>query len=364
VTYDIKELDAETLLSVYERLCSVDQVDAIISFIPGYLSGGIELDVTAKYGVPYFEQNTARETADRLKEDPEKHWCNFMMDCPNSYYGPRLVRIIEDILVPQGLFEPINNKVAYISATGAYDIHVHDMAKKAFTESGWETTVDELVTYGTVEWGPILSKMRSDPPAVIVLTESNPADCVAFQKQFNANPTKSMIYNHFTPSNPEYINLGGNEVDGIMWGVNIAHLDDSIGTAFYNEWMGRFNRLPDWVGVACVYDSFWCYADAVEHAGTTEPRAVSEWVLNRDLPDYAGEPFRGVCGYYKFFKNNEKGDWQWPHTCVPGPDTMPFHYYQIWDEMHVPWYPDRNPEGTPLDVTPYKEPPWWEKGLE
>ena len=54
------------------------------------------------------------------------------------------------------------------------------------------------------EWGPVLAKIRQDPPSVICITHFLPADLAQFAVQFAPNPTPSLVYMQYGPSVPAF----------------------------------------------------------------------------------------------------------------------------------------------------------------
>ncbi len=61
-------------------------------------------------------------------------------------------------------------------------------------EEGWEIVMDEVVPYGTTEWGALLTKIRALDPAIIGVEIISIPELVTFFRQFMEEPTNSLIY--------------------------------------------------------------------------------------------------------------------------------------------------------------------------
>ena len=58
----------------------------------------------------------------------------------------------------------------------------------------------EEVTAPNADWGPILSKIRANPPGLIYMTDYIPGDLASFVKQFVTAPTQSLLYQQYGPA--------------------------------------------------------------------------------------------------------------------------------------------------------------------
>ena len=85
----------------------------------------------------------------------------------------------------------------------------------------------EQVTAPLTEWGPVLAKIRQNPPGLIFHADYIPGDLASFQQQFRSDPTPSLMYQQYGPSIPEYLELAGTDADGVIWSTVIGTLPDS-----------------------------------------------------------------------------------------------------------------------------------------
>jgi branched-chain amino acid transport system substrate-binding protein len=146
----------------------------------------------------------------------------------------------------------------------------------------------ESFTVGNVaDWGPLLSKVRDNPPSVLFTTTYNPADNAAMAKQWAANPLPTLIYQQYGPSVPEYMDLAGDAANGIIWATVLGLLPDKIGDGFRQRYQAKFGKQPGWANAGGVYDSAWVWAKAValtgDHKNYKKIAAITEQSIHRGV---------------------------------------------------------------------------------
>ncbi len=70
---------------------------------------------------------------------------------------------------------------------------------------------------GRLGWGA--RRIRNNTPG-IVFSDYAPGGRSAFIKQFRQNPTRSLVYEQYAPSIPEYLDLAGDAANGVLWATH------------------------------------------------------------------------------------------------------------------------------------------------
>jgi len=345
IELDSGEMSPEATISVMEALCTLHNVDWILyGYSYTYYS---VYEKMALYNKPWMTYDTVKEFSDWVIDHPNKAHLAWQC-CPiEPYYGTGFA-VLLDKLIEEGKWTPINNKIALMRGEDAYGQLIAQTFKEEMEQRGWTTTEDETVTFGTVEFGPFLEKIRANPPAVIYNTDWSPSDLANFVLQFVENPTKSLIYGQWAPSVPEFLELTGEDGNGLIWSTVAGPLyGDPVTDAWYAKYKAKYNEEPGMQG-ALMYDMIWLWATAVALAGTVEAEAVSK-VFERII-------YRGACGTLKFAgATDERG----AHSVLPYPDIvddpslgMAHHMIQVQNQEHVLFSP------SPYEQGEFQLPPW------
>ena len=329
-----------TITSVYEKLINADQVDAIFT---GYThKTQFEFDICREYEMIYLVAGDAMSTEALIGAAPEEY--PTVWNIVPSYLGYRTeLPLRMDKWETQGLIELPNRKVAIITADNAYSRYISEGLKETFTGLGWEITVDEMIPATTVtEWGPILAKIRSDPPALIVNTDYIPTNEATFLEQFLENPTNTHIFMQYGPSTPEFIDLLGEKSTGVIY--NYPYVSPWVeaytqGVALLEKFMDRWGYESGTYG-PLVYSQVMMWAAACERVGDPKDHLA----VGKNLGEFTA--FWGPNGLIVFDPKTHLSDSKYA--------TMTF--YQIWDGKRFVV----DPEGVYQD-TAILPPPWWKE---
>ena len=94
----------------------------------------------------------------------------------------------------------------------------------------------EQFTAPQANWGGVLVKIRDSNPDVIVFSDYAAGDEAAFIKQFAQNPTKSLVYQQYAPSIPQYLQLAGSSANGVIWSTTVGILqNDPVAQPFIDK---------------------------------------------------------------------------------------------------------------------------------
>lgn len=329
-----------TITSVYEKLINADKVDAIFT---GYTSHTqFEIEICKEYEMVYMIAGDAMSTEAIIGAAPEKY--PTVWNIVPSYLGYRTeLPKRMDKWAAEGSIELPNRKVAIITSDNAYSRYISEGLKETFTSLGWEITVDEMVPPITVtEWGPILAKIRSDPPALIVNTDYIPTNEATFIEQFLENPTNTHIFMQYGPSTPEFIELLGDKSTGVIY--NYPFLSPWVeaytqGGALLEKFKERWDYEPGMYGPA-VYSQVMMWAAACERVGDPKDHLA----VGENLGEFTA--FWGPYGLVVFD----------PATHLSDSAYAVMTFYQIWDGKRFVV----DPKGKYCDAA-IKPPPWWKE---
>jgi len=338
VSFDTKELLAETFSAAAEKLIYADKVDVVIA---GY-SGEAGPDIFGKYDVPFLYNEGSLACVEIQRRNREEYWNVFHTVSSSDLMGPLAFDMVEEVTAGAG-YEFPNNRLCSIWDGWDWSRRYAEGFEKRATEKNWEVAMSLEVPLETREWGATLAKIRAIDPAIIFFGVWDPSACATFRSQFDENPMNSLIcHNHCTMA-PDYIEMMGEGADGELEEAYHGVLPGPEGEA----WFERFKEFTgrDWPELMSVvtYDELMLWAAAVEKAGDpSDYRAVA-----KALEDYS---YKGISGTYKFDED---------HT-VPISDDMPMFFYQYQGGTKV-LLGLMSPQGIALnDEAKFQVPPWIE----
>ena len=204
--FDIGDFAPETLMLSTDELVGIKGVDAIFG---GWSGWGQDVRACAKYDVPSFLFDFSGSTTEALQEPgsgnvfhlgeteavfSKWHWA-YLMSLP---------------------YEWPNKKLALIGEDGSWGRGVNKGITEEAEADGWEVVVSEIVPYGTVEWGPILTKVRATEPALLYFEVPSAPEAISFFRQFIMDPTPTVIDYGWTLSVVAFMREMGEEANGLL----------------------------------------------------------------------------------------------------------------------------------------------------
>lgn len=318
------------------------QVDAILS--PFVLIPQPALEAAASYGAPYLHGNTQRATLDAYLSDPEKYGNMFQIDAAETYYGSGFIPFL-DQTAASGNWTPKNNRVHIVQAEIAYTQTISQATQQAIADSGgaWELGGITDIQSPVTDWAPVIAALKESDPGVIMISHWVAAELASFAQAYAADPVPdALVYLQYGPSQPEFLDLGGDATEGFVWGTVTGVYADEQGQAFRDAYMARFPGTMGLVYTGAGYDTVYILAAAIEAAGTTEFGPVIE-ALEQTA-------YRGVNGFYSF--TEERAVPVYPEQ-VDDPEVGQAHlFFQVQDGAHRIISPDSYAE------VEYVTPPW------
>jgi len=285
---DTKDQSADVMKNVFRRFVS-QGVGAVFAGYTTYDS--VEYPIVGDAGIPTYHVNTWHGNLDFVKE---KNYSNIFQGCPSEqWYGPGFVFVV-DKLINTGAWKPTSKTVAIVTSNDPYSLAIAQAVRTGLEGKGWTTSMFQEFTVPQADWNAVLLKIRKNPPGIIFFSDYDPGDAASFIKQFRQSPTRSLVYQQYAPSVPQYLQLAGSAADGVIWSTMIGTITaDRFGQAFISKYSGRYNEQPGLALAGGYYDIVRLWARAVEESGDPYNfKAVSAATAN--------SIFRGVSGAFSF----------------------------------------------------------------
>jgi branched-chain amino acid transport system substrate-binding protein len=265
VAIDDKDSTTDQITTAFNRAVSVEKADVIFS---GYhLASGPEFDIVANAGLLYYNVNTQVAWVTRYTGNPGKYWGIFQCDPTEAWYGQGFAYWVDGAL-NQGLLNTKAKTCSIISGKSAYGTVIGNGFQTQIKQLGWNVLTTDGVSEGAVpDWGPVLSRVKQARPSVLFTSDFSPADDAAMAKAWAASPTKTLLYQQYGPSVPEYLTLAGPAANGIVWATVLGLLPDAIGNDFRSRYAAKFGAQPGWANAGGCYDEVNVWAAAVAIAG-------------------------------------------------------------------------------------------------
>lgn len=332
---------AEDVTTAFNRAVETEDPDVMFS---GYhLASGPEFDIVADAERLYYNVNTQQRWVDLYDKDPARYWGSFQCDPADTWYGGGFALWLND-QVESGAVK-LEKTAAILSGDDAYDAFIAQNFETKIKELGWDVIHKGTFTAGKVpDWGPLLAKVRSNPPGMLFTTDYNPADDAAMAKQWAQNPVPgTLVYQQYGPSVPEYFKLAGDAANGMIWATVLGLLPDQIGNDFRKRYEEKFGAAPGWANAGGCFDTVNVWAKAVTAAGTWSDykrvAAETEKVIHRGTT--GGISFKSHAGLAYPDQVNDPSLGQ-AHIIV-----------QLQDGEHVVISPD------PYTTGDFQTPPWF-----
>jgi len=329
VSFDVEDMMAEKVMAAAERLIGLDKVDVVVTSCN---AAGPDVEAFGNYDIPYLHFDADQPVVDLYHADPNR-WNVFMCGDVGGPYGAIDFDVTQ--LLP---YQYPNKKLAVIKADYEWDIEYANGFRDKALESGWEIVMEEVVPYGTSEWGSLLVNLKAENPSLIVASFYSAPDLVTLFSQWSEAPTDSILCFGYGVSIPEFADMIGNGGNGICGTSASGVLPNAEGKAWSARYEARFDeKAPKNASAGTCYDQVMAWAEAVKRVGDVEDYQA----VCKALEDY---PHQGITGVYDF-DNDHK---------VPESESYPQHFFQMQDGDIVTLYVHL----TAVEGTAFELPPW------
>ena len=300
---DTKAQQPDVMKNVFQKLVS-QNVAAIFSGFTTYTS--VEYPIVAEAGMPMFHVNTWHGNVDYVNE---KGITNIYQGDPTELsYGSGFIALINQF-IESGEWTPSSKSTFVVTSNDPYSLAIAKAFDSGMQQQGWKSLGFEQFTVPQADWGGVLVKIRDNPPGIIFFSDYAAGDEAAFIKQFQQDPTPSLVYEQYAPSIPEYLDLAGDAADGVLWSTVVGLLaGDERAQAFEKAFEEMHDRPPGFSNAGDQYDLVQLWARNAAMAGDPYDFPTVNKLLAQTV-------YRGVCGAYSFQPGTL--------TCIPYPDDTP-----------------------------------------
>ena len=329
---DAKDQTPEIMTSSMRKFVA-DRVAAV--FAPFLSYTNVETPIVGRANIPTFHVNTFQGNVDFAREQGYR---NIFQLCPSEiWYAKGFIDVMTG-LVEAGKFRPRQKTVAVVSSNDAYSISIARTFRRDIEKLGWRVIQFDTYTVPQSEWGSTLTRIRKNDPDIVFQSDYFVGDEASFIKQFAQAPSRSLVYQQYAPSVPEYLKLAGSAADGVLWATTTGTIvDDDLGKRFVERYRRAHDAQPGLANAGNQYDGVRLWAQAAGIAGG--PHAYDEVGDNvRKLV------VRGVNGAYKLGPDQQ--------TNLPYPAKekdpslgQPLLTFQIQDGKQVLISPDPYTKG-------------------
>ena len=345
---DTEDFEPAKVTTILEKMINDEKVAAVFS---GYGSQGlIEFEVCSDYDMIYFIGADWMAHMDKFGENPEKYKTCFNVVesyMPHRWFVPKTL----DKYAKEGKIELINNKVAIVYSDNYYSSWIAEGLKETFVDFGYEISLWEMVPFGAVtEWGPILAKIRADPPSIIINTDYIPSNEAAFVEQFLENPTKSHMFIQYAPLTPEFVELLGEKCSGVLYNlcnIGLHTAGNKPGEELIQRSLKRFGYEPPLYAFN-VYQQIWIYKQGCELAnaihGADPGKPEDRLLIAQTIAEKTA--WVGSSGLMVFDETH----------CLSDRYAIPT-LYQLWAGERLTVEPEQ------FANAEIRHPPWWEEGI-
>jgi branched-chain amino acid transport system substrate-binding protein len=329
---DAKDQTPEIMTSSMRKFVA-DRVAAVFSPFLSYTN--VETPIIGRAGTPLFHVNTFQGNVDFAIEQGFK---NIFQLCPSEIWYAQGFLDVMTGLIDAGEFTPRDKTVAIISSNDAYSISIARTFRKGVQDLGWRVVQFDTYTVPQNEWGSVLTRIRKSDPDVVFQSDYFVGDEASFIKQFAQAPTRSLVYQQYAPSVPEYLKLAGSDADGVLWATTTGTLtDDDLGKRFVQLYRDAYDAEPGLANAGNQFDGVKLWAGAAGMA--SDPLAFDE--VGDNIRTMV---MRGVNGAYKLGPDQQTNMPYPAHTKDPSLGE-PLLTFQIQDGEQVRIGPDPYSKG-------------------
>lgn len=296
------------------------------------------MELAPQFNVPVLSaEPVSSEIAKKVRSNPDRYKLYWKGDLNSDAYGHATRDTIQWLMDKNG-FKPARKTIAFVIEDTDYGRSNAQQIAELMKPDGWSVAATEAVPLGYTDFYPQLSKLRADPPAVIVTVFTAVNSGVAFVRQFSEQGLSSLHFAIFYPRQPEFFAQAGSVADGLLWTpMQLDPKNVPKHREFDAKIRKAFNREAS-ASHAYGYCVMKVALDALDKAPSLEPAPVAEAIGKTDLDC--------VIGHWQFNQDD--------HSAKAGPDFIPLPTAQVEKgQSAIIW-----PEKAAGAGVGYKPQPW------
>ena len=252
--YDIElvwidaQADADKAARAYEEAVVRDGIQAGLNNFYSSVAIAV-MEVAVKYKIPHFCGSAeSRTIVDKVRSDPERYgyWMGKTWPIPDSLVAPPYLAAMNEVT------EPGDRRIAVLSDDGEGPTSVRIAVRDTFAADGWEVVADEYFSINELEFYPLISKLRDqDPAAVLICTSAVPA-ISAFVKQAREMELGSVIIAHGLGWVGEWYEMTGSASDYVLDEIPQWTTDEA--KEFAKRYEEQWDETPSPSSAGLAYD--------------------------------------------------------------------------------------------------------------
>jgi branched-chain amino acid transport system substrate-binding protein len=277
-------VDANQAVGSARRLISVDKVQAIFGSYASSISFAAT-QVSEKEGVPYFELGAI---SDPITE--RGYEFIFRSNPTSKGFADRTIDVINEIVAPGLKVKPSDLRIAIVHEDALYGTTVAKYQVEAAKKAG--LNVVEVLPYSAkaVDLSSMILRLKGAKVDVILQT-SYQNDTVLFFRQMKEADLKprAIIGAGGGYSMQDTVNaVGANGMHGVFDIDFTQFLTNEAGapglTAFIKQYEAKYGTPPRSGHSLANYTGALMFFDAIQKAGSMDPKKIREAVLALDIP--------------------------------------------------------------------------------
>ncbi|NQT56630.1 MAG: ABC transporter substrate-binding protein [Desulfobacteraceae bacterium] len=302
------------------------------------LSGGLHSDValatmevTPRYKIPYIITGPISQTiASKISKNMKKYGMVFKTDASSLTYGAAWGEFNEWLL-KSGLYKPEKKDYVVIMENTDYGRACAKAAEEKLKELGYKLLYTEIIDFKTVDFYPILSKIKASKPDIVWSVQSATASGLALIRQFQEVKIPALFQSTYVMTKPDFLKAIGKDA-AYAFSVQAAGLVPGQSDVFVKNFKKMTGEKPGLVA-GLQYDIMYMIRNAAKRAGSMDPKKFVE--------AYENTKYKGTCGTYVYGKKD--------HQIISGLDYLPSFVYQFMpDGKRVLIFPAKYGDGKVL----------------
>src|SRR4029078_4952755 len=158
--------------------------------------------------------------------------------------------------------------MAIVTSNDPYSLNIAKTFQSSMEKLGWKSTMVQQFTVPQADWSAQLGKIRSQVPGIVFFSDYAAGDEASFIKQFSQSPTRSLVYQQYAPSIPQYLQLACSAANRVVWSTGVGILqNDPIADPFNAAFQAKINASAGVRHAGDQYDRVHLWAQAVSEAG-------------------------------------------------------------------------------------------------
>lgn len=286
------------------------------------------------YRCPIVNSMTAEVQAQWVQQEPERLGHVFQL-APTEVHHARAFVSFLDELVADGRWRPPGRDLVLVQTDVVGGQIVDDQVVDQIQRSGWRVREVIQVAVTDADWEPTLAAAGGAGVAATFVAHFVPGEVSRLAREFSrrlvASGATSLLYTVWSPSVPGFLDLTGEDAEGMVWGTTTGVYGDVVGQRFTSRYRRRFGTSPGRALAGTAYDQVHLLARAWAEAGASTRFDDVVDALRHTV-------HRGVNGSYYFGHGRQCG-LSYPFE-TPDPSLGQAHLvFQVQDGAHRIVYP-------------------------